>query len=90
MTDKRGRKQHKVGRHKTVSKNIASGLRVYDLSEWQKACTSFAPIKYSEHTRKQWLRENKFRLRSAREIVKFVEGWIESLRGKRTFRKYTV
>lgn len=92
MADKRVKKQHKVasGRHKTILKKIASGLKAYDLSEWKRACTSFAPIKYSEHTRKQWLRENKFRLGSAREIVEFVESWVENLRRKRTFGKYTV
>ena len=92
MTDKRIKKLHKVsmGSHKTISKRIDSGLKAYDLSEWQKACMSFAPIKYSEHTRKQWLRENRFRLQSAREIVEFVEGLVEELREKRTFRRYTV
>jgi hypothetical protein len=63
---------------------------VYDIDEWKKACKSFAPIKYSDYTRKTWLKANAYRLASAREIVDFMDGWMKNLRQNPKFDGYTV
>lgn len=92
MANKRAKKRSEVngGRHKEIQREITTDLEVYDLFEWQNACTSFAPIKYHECTRKQWFRENQYRLAAAKEIVDFVESWGKSLREQRDFEDYTV
>lgn len=73
-----------------VIKESSKDLDVYDIDEWKKACKSFAPIKYSDYTRKTWLKANAFRLTAAREIVDFMDGWMMNLRQRLKFDDFTV
>ena len=73
-----------------VIQDASKDLEVYDVSKWKSACKSFAPIKYSDWTRKSWLKANNFRLDSAREIVDFMDAWMSNLRAKKKFDNYTV
>lgn len=92
MANKRAKKRSEVdgSRHKKIRREITSDLEVYDLFEWQRACTSFAPIKYQEYTRKQWFRENQSKLTAGREMVEFVENWVKNLSERRAFEDYTM
>jgi hypothetical protein len=73
-----------------VIREYSKDLEVYDIDEWKRACKSFAPIKYSDFTRKSWLKKNAYRLPSAREIVDFMDAWTCNLRLRKRFDKYTV
>ena len=75
---------------KRVAEESSRDLEVYDVSRWKSACKSFAPIKYSDYTRKSWLKANAFRINSAREIVDFMDAWMSTLRSKKKFDRYTV
>ena len=69
---------------------VTKDLEVYGLASWKEACRSFAPIKYSEDTRKKWFRENLYRLTAAREIVDFIDSWVKYLRSKPELDNCTV
>ncbi|NHJ12139.1 MAG: hypothetical protein EAX95_00600 [Candidatus Thorarchaeota archaeon] len=73
-----------------IIERISRNLEVYDVASWKEACRSFAPVKYSEYTRKKWFKENGFRLAAAREIVDFIDSWLESLRKEPELETYAV
>ncbi len=75
---------------KTLHDAVSEDLEVYDIHEWKKACRSFAPISYAVHTRKQWLKTNRYRIEAAREIVEFVDSWVTHFRNREDFKGYTV
>jgi hypothetical protein len=72
--------------HEAVSKN----LDVYNMHEWKLACKSFAPISYTNSTRKQWLKNNRYRIEAAREIVEFVDSWVTHFRKRDGFDSFPV
>lgn len=73
-----------------VIRESSKDLAAYDIDEWKKACKSFAPIKYSEFTRTSWLKANRYRLTAAREIVDFMDAWMNKLRQNPKFEAFTV
>lgn len=75
---------------KIVLEAVSKDLQVYDIHEWKQACKSFAPISYAVSTRKQWLKNNRYRLEAAREIVGFVDSWVTHFRNREDFEGYTV
>ncbi|MFW9809322.1 MAG: hypothetical protein ACFFE6_08080 [Candidatus Thorarchaeota archaeon] len=85
-------KKSKLSRRtaKLVDEAISKDLDNYDMSEWKRACKSFAPITYADYSRKQWLKANMYRLESAREIVDFVDRWTNHFRNNEVFEIYTV
>lgn len=85
MKSKLSRKLSKI-LHDAVSED----LEIYDLHEWKKACRSFAPISYAVHTRKQWLKTNRYRIVAAREIIEFVDSWVTHFRNREDFEEYTM
>ncbi len=60
------------------------------MHKWKEACKSFAPISYSENTRKQWFKKNQYRIDAAREIIEFVDSWVLHFRNRDDFEIYVV
>ncbi|MFW9807557.1 MAG: hypothetical protein ACFFFK_12585 [Candidatus Thorarchaeota archaeon] len=85
-------KKSKLGRNhsKLVRETISEELCTYDMHKWKIACKGFGPIHYVTKTRKQWLKENQYRVDGAREIVSFVGKWIGYFRELEKFDNYTV
>lgn len=85
-------KKSKLGRNhsKFVRETISKELSIYDMHKWKLACKGFGPIHYVSKTRKQWLKENQYRIEGAREIVEFVDKWVGHFRGLEKYEIYTV
>jgi hypothetical protein len=73
-----------------IIERISRDLEVYDIASWKEACRSFAPVKYSDYTRKKWFKENRFRLAAAREIVDFIDSWLKNLRKEPELEAFAV
>lgn len=86
------KKKSKLGRSiaKLVDESVSKDLSAYDICKWKKACKSFAPITYTNYTRKQWLKENRYRLEAAREIIDFIDRWMNHFRNRKKFQNYSV
>ncbi|TFF91397.1 hypothetical protein EU545_04215 [Candidatus Thorarchaeota archaeon] len=69
-----------------LREQMAPALENIDLREWQKACESFGPFDYNRTTRKEWFEDNRHRVKTAQEIVSFVEEWKANLQEQEEFQ----
>ena len=85
-------KKSEISRHhsRIIRDLLSSELMTYDISKWKLACRGFGPIHYVRSTRKMWLEKNQYRLEGAREIVEFVDRWVNHFRDNGRFDAYTV
>lgn len=65
---------------KYIWEAVSEKLRTADLSPWQDACKSFGYIHYEKTTRREWFEKNEPRVRTARRIIRFIDGIARELR----------